>query len=198
MNHLNDFTLNEYLDQTLNETEREKAEAHLQSCDSCHAKLDEFQTVFAELEALPDAPLEHDLTPSILTRLSQKPPVRVWTRAFAAQLGVVVGTFIWLSMQALPFIRMPKFSLPKLPALDIQTLFTRLLALQVPIPDTRFAIPDFRLPALNYQLPTFEIQIPTISIEISTVQLVALSVSVVLLWVIGNAILLRSRWGART
>ena len=121
----------------------------------------------------------------------QKAPVRVWARAFVAQIGVVLGFVFWLGMQAVPFVRVPQVVFPELPAMDIQALFAHLLAIQIPIP-------KFLFPTFSFQLPTFDFQMPTLMLEITIVQLITLSVSVVLLWAVGNVILLRSRQGAES
>ena len=186
MNHLDDDTLNEYLDHALGESERNAAKAHMQDCTECRARLDQLQSVFAELDALSEAHLVYDLSPSIRARLPQRETVRVWTRTLAAQLGATFGLLFWLGVQVVPYIRVPQLALPKLPALDVQALVARLLTLQL-------LMPDFQFPSISYQLPTFDIQIPMITLEISVTQMITLFVLVALLWVIGNAILLRSR-----
>mgnify|MGYP003565300956 CR=1 FL=1 len=190
MNHLDEITLNEYLDDILDEPKRYAADLHLQSCAACRAILDELRSVFAEFDALPEVQLERDLTPSVLARLPQKNPVRVWTRAFAAQLGVAIGSMFWLGMQAIPFVRILQISVPDIPAMDIQALFARLLTLRLPKL-------DFQFPIFSYQLPTFNFQVPTLTLDFSPAQLITLSVSVVLLWVVGNFVLLRGKLEAR-
>ena len=189
MNHLDDFTLNEYLDFALDESARAEAATHLQACADCRARLEELQMLFTELEDLPEAHLEHDLTPGILVRLPRKEPARTtrtWTRAFAAQLGVVIGFFFWLGMQIVPLIRTPQSVLSNLPTIEIRTLLMRLLSLQI-------SIPEFQFPVFNYQIPTINFQLPTLSIQISTANVIALAISTLLFWVVGNVILLRGR-----
>ena len=189
MNHLDDFTLNEYLDHALDESVRAEAEAHLQTCIACRAKLEEFRAFFAELDNLPEAPLERDLTPGILARLPHKVSSRTtWirTRAFAAQLGVVIGFVFWLGMQIVPLIRTPQFALPELPTIEVRTLFMSLLSVQFPIP-------EFRFPVFNFLMPTFDVQLPSINMQLSTTHAVALALSTLLLWVVGNIVLLKSR-----
>ena len=190
MKHLDELTLNEYLDNALDKSERHAARLHLQNCAECQAKLDQLHSVFAELEALPETPLKIDLTPSILARLPKYTPVRNWTRAFAAQLGAALGLILWLAMQARSFIQIPLVTLPKLPEINLQNLLAYLLTLQLPTL-------DFQTISFNYQIPTFDFQIPTFSLEISTEHMVVLAVSVVLLWVAGNFLLLRSRQGVQ-
>ena len=188
MNHLDDFTLNEYLDHALDESARAEAEMHLRTCPACRTQLEELQMLFAELEDLPEAHLEHDLAPAVLAHLPRRNIVNLqkWTRAFAAQLGVAVGFMFWLVMQAIPYINIPRLALPKLPTLDFEILATRLLSFH-------FAFPKFQLPAFHVQMPTFNFQLPSIDMQLSTNHIAIVGISTLLLWVVGNVILLRSR-----
>jgi anti-sigma factor RsiW len=57
--HLTDDQLNEYLD---NESaKRVQIESHLSSCDECTARLAAFQSLFAEIESLPEMTLSKDI-----------------------------------------------------------------------------------------------------------------------------------------
>ncbi len=189
MKHLDDFTLNEYLDRALSPTARDAAEAHMQTCITCRTKMDELKAVFSELEALPDVRLERDLMPTILARLSQIMSIRVWTRTFAAQVGVVLGLVSWLSMQIVPYVRLPQVQ-QELQSINFQSLLTHLLSI-------RFELPSFHLPVLSYQLPPFEIQLPTIGINISTTHMALIAISTLFLWIVGNVILLQSKQEVR-
>jgi hypothetical protein len=186
MNHLDDYTLNEYLDRVLDESARAEVEAHLGTCAACKAKLDELRKLFAELDDLPEVHLEGDLVPAIFERLPHHDPVRpwVWTRALAAQLGVAVGFVFWLGMQVIPFIEVPKFALQKIPTVGFRSMFMQLLTIQ-------FSIPKFRFPDFAYQMPTLNFQLPTFNIQLSTAHLSMLMVSTLVLWVVGNIILLK-------
>jgi len=64
--HLDEALLNEYLDQALAPSARTEVEAHLAHCPDCSARLMELRTLFADLEALPNLPLERDLAPGVL------------------------------------------------------------------------------------------------------------------------------------
>jgi hypothetical protein len=192
MNHLTEDQFNEYLDNLLDERTRQNVEAHLSQCVDCRNQVEALKQVFADLDNMPEMPLTCDLTPAILAKLPEKEPARVWTRAFAAQWGVVVGALIWLGTQILPLVKIPQATLPKFPVIDLETLFTRLLTL-------RIQIPDFRFPSINYQLPQIRFQLPTLNssttfslgFQPSTALMVALTISALLLWVVGNIILLR-------
>ena len=194
MNHLDDFTLNEYLDHAMEESVCAEAESHLKTCADCRARFEELQMLFIELDDLPETYLAHDLTPGILARLLRKEPARttwIWTRAFAAQLGVVVGFVFWLGMQIVPLVHAPQSVLSNLPTIEIRTLFMRLLSLQ-------FSIPEFQFPVFNYQIPTINFQLPTLSIQLSTTHATALAISTLLFWVLGNVILLKGRQEAES
>lgn len=70
--HLDDVSLNEYLDEALERSARTDVEAHLTHCPDCAARLIELRTLFADLESLPDLPLERDLTPAVLAVARRK------------------------------------------------------------------------------------------------------------------------------
>ena len=192
MNHLTEEQINEYLDGLLDESARQSVEVHLSQCVDCRNQVEALKQVFADLDDVPEIPLTRDLTPAILAKLPQKEPVRIWTRAFAAQWGVVVGTLIWLGTQILPLVKIPQATLPKIPVIDLETLFTRLLII-------RFPIPDFQLASIKYQLPQIHFQLPALNsstafslgFQPSTALMVALTISALLLWIVGNVILLR-------
>ena len=57
--HLTDEQLNEYLDEATNE--RPQIESHLSSCDECAARLTTLQTLFTEIESLPELALTKSL-----------------------------------------------------------------------------------------------------------------------------------------
>jgi anti-sigma factor RsiW len=193
MNHLDDYTLNEFLDLALDEPARVETESHLRTCAECRARLEELQLLFAELETVPEIHLDYDLTPDILVRLPRKEPVHApwtWTRAFAAQLGVAVGFVLWLGIQIVPLVSAPQVFIPNIQPLNLRTLTARLLSVQIPIP-------EFRIPVFNYQIQTFDLQLPAFHLQLSTTHAVALAVSTLLLWVVGNVILLKGRQEVR-
>jgi len=57
--HLTDEQLNEYLDNEI--VDRADIESHLASCGECAARLTALQTLFAELDSLPELELTRDL-----------------------------------------------------------------------------------------------------------------------------------------
>lgn len=179
MKHLTEDQLNEYLDNLLDESAHQHVEAHLSQCADCRNQLETLKQVFADLDSLPEVPLTRDLTPSILARLPKKEPVHIWTRALAAQWGVVVGFVFWLTMQIARLIEFLKITLPAILNFDFHNILVRIFPLQ-------FTLPEVHLPELSLNLPTSNLQL-------SMLGLILLAVSASLLWVLGNVILLRNR-----
>ena len=192
MNHLTEDQLNEYLDNLLNGQMRQSVEIHLSQCADCRNQVEALKQVFADLTNLPEIPLPRDLTPVILAKLPQEKPIHGWTRAFAAQWGLVIGTFVWLGTQLIPLARIPQFTLPKFPVINFEALLAQLLII-------RFPIPDFQLASIKYQLSQVHLQLPALTpltvfnldFRPSTALIATLAISVLLLGVAGNIILLR-------
>ena len=57
--HLTDEQLNEYLDHET--SEQVQIETHLAACAECVARLTALQTLFAEIESLPEMELRHSI-----------------------------------------------------------------------------------------------------------------------------------------
>lgn len=178
MTHLSDETLNEYLDEALSSAARAEAGAHLAVCAACAARLGALQSLFAELEGLPEQALAHDLSPVILTRLGDplRLPRRVWWLAGLQLAGIALaGVLAWpLVEAALPSVPAPQ--LPSIPdllaalaaAFDLLTGFTRQL-----------------------RLPSYALDIPSLGLPTTTLAATAIGLS--LLWLAGNGLFLLPR-----
>ncbi len=201
MTHLTDSQLNEYLDRALGRSERQAVEAHMAGCGECRARLAELQRLFASLENLPERKLQSDLSAGILERLFQdapspRPAPRLWTPAFAAQLGLVLGAWIWFCMQAakwaVPFltasrflrIAIPPFRLP-IPNLSAVLTISKSLITTPPFPSFSLAFPAFTPPVFN----PASITVP--ALPLPTAGLAGIAVCVLALGLVGNSILLR-------
>lgn len=98
--HLSDAWINEYLDGALSADQRAQAQAHLATCADCAARAAALQTLFTSLDALPDLPLERDLSVPVLAALragarasARRParlPLRLWTMA-ALQFALAIA-----------------------------------------------------------------------------------------------------------
>lgn len=168
--HLTDDQLNEYLD---NETsEHAQIEAHLYSCDECAARLFALQTLFAEIESLPEIALSSNIadrfnpTPSLPAKLPRWLTLTLTLQTVAALIALVMTA---------PFIS------NLLPAIEIPSLPSLLLQLQRQWITWLDLFSSFQLPTLP-QLP---------ALEISSLMLTLMLVGVSLLWVFGNGLLLR-------
>ncbi len=201
MTHLTDSELNEYLDHVLGPSERQALERHLTRCDECRARLSELQHLFTSLEDLPETKLQGDLSAAVLKRLfpnaaSPRPSHRLWTPVFAAQLGLVLGAWIWLCMQAakwaLPLFtasRFPQIAIPpfRLPGLDLSSIFTVPYSLFTALhfPSFILAPPAFTPPAFNY--PSFTLP----ALPFPTAGLAGIAIGALVLGLLGNVLLLR-------
>ena len=126
--HLNDITLNEYLDSALDPARRAGAEAHLAACPACAARLTELRALFAALESVPDAPLERDLSSAVVASIGRaKLAVQP---IFSPRLRLLVATqalaALALLIIALPFAAqtLQLVNTPQLTAIAANTLAT--------------------------------------------------------------------------
>jgi anti-sigma factor RsiW len=67
-NHPGEETLNVYLDGELAGGEREQVEAHLGTCETCRVEVETLQRLFVALDGIADAPAPN-LAPGTLTRI---------------------------------------------------------------------------------------------------------------------------------
>jgi hypothetical protein len=173
MDHLNEFLLNEYLDQALDEAARRRVEAHLARCPRCRAHLDDLRIVFDALGLPDEKPLGRDLAPGILARLPRRSLSPGWRVALAIQAGVALGVLVTLVRPLAALLR------PQLSPVDWAK------AVQW--------IPAFHWPEMHLKLPV----VYSFSLPLSApAALIALLV-VLILWGLGNARLLGIRQEVR-
>jgi hypothetical protein len=196
MNHPSDSQLNEYLDQTSDSPTRRAINSHIETCPDCRRRVEELQLVFSRLKEVSEVELSHDLTSSVLARLPH--PQRLWTRAFAAQLGAALGISLYMLIQAAQVIHVPKLLIPEF----------RIPEFQFALPDLRFAdlyhlLSVSHFSSLIFHLPTIDLQsvylpfsgFPTL--QLSTFNMIFILAGVFALGLIGNAILLQQCPGIR-
>ncbi len=177
MTHLSEDTLNELLDDVLTPALREQADVHLAACPACAERLAQLRTLFADLEALPDAALDVDLAPAVAVRLEKRPlaslPRPVWWLA-AAQVAAVTlaAIFSWPLVKA----ALPLGLAPTLPTLA--ELAAPILAV---LNDWELGL---RAPVLSFELP---------ALDLPTTTLVLSAAGLALFWLVGNGILLLPR-----
>lgn len=170
--HLTDEQLNEYLDHET--SEQVQIETHLAACAECAARLTALQTLFAEIESLPEMELTHTLAARFALTPSLPPQLPRWltlTATLQAALALVAAIL------AAPFITklMPVIQTPSLTEifLQLQTQWTAWL-------DT---LSTFRLPTLP-QLPVLELPSLFLALTLAGVSM---------LWLVGNGLLLRNQ-----
>ena len=72
MNHHDEWSLQEYLDDVLVDEDRERLELHLAQCEDCAAKYASLKYLYSEMERLPDEPLAHDISARVIRSLALK------------------------------------------------------------------------------------------------------------------------------
>jgi len=92
MSHISDADLQAYLDDELSDHQRSLVHEHVGACAACGGRLGAFQSLYAEVESLPDAPLHQDLVPGVLARLAPQPAISTRVRwLLLAELALGVG-----------------------------------------------------------------------------------------------------------
>jgi Predicted transmembrane transcriptional regulator (anti-sigma factor) len=91
--------LNEYLDRSLEPGQQEIIEQHLQDCEECRTHLSELRQLFAAIEALPESPLERDLSAAVLSKIRSEPAKRVsaWPKLAFILQGVAAAAILAVS-----------------------------------------------------------------------------------------------------
>ena len=175
MAHITVETLNEYLDNALTPSARADVDAHLALCANCTAEVSALRNLFAAIESLPEAPLQRDLTSSVLAGVpavrasasSLPRPVR-WALLAQALVVIVSLALVW-------------------PLLDLSTL-------QMPIvlPDWS-ALTQF-VGSWSSWLRAFTLSdftnISSLHLDPPALLLTLTLVSACLLWLVGNGLLL--------
>ncbi|MFZ5858159.1 MAG: anti-sigma factor family protein [Chloroflexota bacterium] len=169
--HLTERQLNEYLDNATDE--RARIQTHLDSCDDCAARLATLQTLFAELDSLPELAFTSPLAARVLLDLKRTPRLPRWLtltsllQTAAAVVAIIVAAPLVLDY--LPTVQAPTWT-DTLAQIQIQwlTWIDALAAIQAP------ALPE--LPALGIS-----------SLSASLVFLAALA-----MWLFGNRALLKN------
>lgn len=177
--HLTDLQLNEYLDNE--STERTQIEAHLSSCDECTARLSALQTLFEEIESLPQLTLSRSLATSF-TRTSSLPAKL--PRAFALTLTLQAAVALIAIIFTVPIIT--RYLTSFLPTISIPSLNDVAVVVQMFFVMWMQSIQSFKL-------PTIPAAILTLPKEFSSTVLLVSLIGIFFIWVIGNWWLLRKQ-----
>jgi hypothetical protein len=174
MTHLSDDLLNEFLDEALAAESRAETETHLAICEMCSARLAELRTLLANLDSLPELPLEVNFVPVIVARLGQKTslprPIR-WLTAAQAFGAILAGILGWPLVESV-------FQPVNLPSLS--NVFTESASFWLQ------TITNFQFPSITFKFPSLVINLPAVTLILTVV-------CVSLLWLIANGLLLIPR-----
>jgi len=72
MAHIDEFTLNEYVDNAMSDEQRAEVEAHLNKCADCQAELAELQQLFFALDNVTEAPFTVDVSVAVKSQIEQE------------------------------------------------------------------------------------------------------------------------------
>lgn len=126
MNHLDDSTLNAFLDDALDTQAAGSAAAHLAACPQCAARLARLRTTIAEVTALPDLPLGRDLSAGVLAALKTRARPALSPRArlaFGLQALAAAAALTAAAPLALALLGDPSALAP---ALDVSSIVAAL------------------------------------------------------------------------
>ena len=187
MMHLDEVTLNEYLDAALAPEQRSAVEAHLARCPDCTTRLNGLRALFAELETLPETSPRRDLSPAVITALRRRLPESL---VAAPALRAVFAA------QALIALVLLGLALPTIVRATEWAVVTQLAGQAVADIAGAFTGITSELQALQISLQRFMAaslefvrQPPLPSLPMLNVGLCLAAVS--LLWLVGNGLLLR-------
>jgi anti-sigma factor RsiW len=184
MNHLSDELLNEYLDNAL--SNRAPIEDHLAQCADCAARLTMLQTLFAEMESLPDIILSRDLAAPVIHTLRQAQDdgagsTSIPPRWLTLMIGLQAMFALIVIVIAAPFVI--QFASSSMPVLEVPSLTQTFIQLQTQWVTWLEILPQFQLPALP-EIPVFEVS--------SLYFLLAVALTSIF-WLVGNGLLLRNQ-----
>ena len=174
--HLTERQLNEYLDNAADD--RARSQTHLDSCDDCAARLATLQTLFAELDSLPDLAFTSPLAARVLLDLKRTPRLPRWLpltsvlQTAAAVVALILAAPFVTDLLSSYFVtlQLPSFA----------EMFAQLQTQWLNLFDT----------LANIQLPTLP-EMPVLGL--SSIVIMSLLAGVSMLWLVGNGLLLRNQ-----
>jgi len=173
--HLTEEELNEYLDNEVQD--RARVEQHLSSCEECAARLAALQTLFTEIESLPELALSHSLaapfkrTSNLPAQLPRWLTLTATLQAALALIAIIIAAPFVSNL--LPALEMPTYSDVFLQIQSQWTAWLDILSLRSQI-----------------QIPTLP-EIPVVELSSLVITLTLAGIS--MLWLVGNGLLLRNQ-----
>lgn len=170
--HLTDDQLNEYLDNEI--ADRTHIESHLASCGECAARLTALQSLFAELDSLPEVELTRSIAARITLHATSSPQL---------PRGLTLTATLQAALALIALLVAAPFVMNLLPPLETPSFTEVLIQLQSQWFTIFNTITGYQLPSLPTLPP---LQIPTLTLSL------ALTFAS-LLWLVGNGLLLRKQ-----
>ena len=188
--HLSDELLNEYLDAALAPSARSTAAAHLAACPACAERLSSLSVVFSELAKLPPAPLRRDLRAGVMAAVRAQRPTALRPLADPKRRPVQLV----FGLQLLAAFALLAFAWPFLvPLAGLQRIFAPGLFDGLAAGLTGARLPSANLwPAVQGWLAGLGTQSALLFAIVPSPLVVGLVLLAAgLLWLLGNALLLR-------
>jgi anti-sigma factor RsiW len=191
--HLSEAILNMYLDGELSAGERERVEAHLAACEVCQAEVTALQRLFATLEELELAPaLAPDLAPGVLAHIHPRRRLLELRRPSPHPLWLVpaLQSVAALALLAWGWTRLAGYLALAVDFLSLGTLadaWAEVSGWMTAQWATLSAWPS----ATWAEVQEWAARVSAFSdLHLSLTQLVALGAALVVLWLVGNVVLL--------
>ena len=102
MTHIDEFTLQEYAEDALDDEQRQAVAAHLATCATCQQQVTEMHQLFAAFTALPDEPMTADLAEQVVMALPSDATKQRWGNLILMVqllLLVVMMAVLWPMLQ---------------------------------------------------------------------------------------------------
>ncbi len=176
MNHLSDELLNEYLDNAL--SNRASVEEHLAQCMDCAARLTALQTLFAEIESLPEVTLSRDLAAPVMLKIKGASLSPRWLT-----LTIVLQTALALIAIIITAPLVKQFAASSVSVLQPPSLTEVFIRLQSQWVLWLDMLSQLRMPVMP--------EIPII--EVSSLYFLLTLAGVSMVWLVGNGLLLRNQ-----
>ena len=176
MNHLSDELLNEYLDNA--RAHRAPVEDHIAGCADCAARLAALQTLFAEIESLPEEAFSRDLAATVMPRVRGASTLPRW---LTLTMGLQAAAALIVIFMAAPFVI--EFLSSSMPALQTPSLTGTLIGLQSQWGIWLDTLSQFEMPAMP--------QVP--AVEVSSLYFLLTLAVASMFWLVGNGLLLRNQ-----
>lgn len=178
MNHLDNTTLNFYLDDALDAKARAHADAHLAACETCQRELAHLRALVSTFETWRNEPIPRDVSRVVVARIAERPLPANVSRWGALVLGAQIIFATLLFVWALPLVLrvLNVLNLAPFPIFDSTSIGVFELG-QLPTFDS------LRFNDFNFALP-----LPALGLEIWA----ALILGGAVVWFVSNRLLLQS------